>query len=145
MALHLLKLCVGCESIEDLQDSINRRMVEKRAANLPEFYVHTTRMTPRRMEELLEGGSLYWVIKGNVQCRQKLADIEPFIDASGVSRCRLVLEPRVVPTFWQPKRAFQGWRYLKGSEAPADLDAGRKGLADIPAALRLELADLGLL
>lgn len=142
MALHLIKLCVGCDSIDDLVEWIDYRMAEARQAGRPLEHYHVTRMVPRRIPELLDGGSLYWVIKGKVQVRQRLLDIRPFVDDEGVGRCRLVLEPKVVPTEWQPKRPFQGWRYLEEKDAPADLKAGRRD--DLPAALRAELAELGL-
>jgi hypothetical protein len=145
MPLHLLKLCVGCDSIEDLEEWIAFRLREKRLAGEKEEQLHTTRMAPKRVEELVTGGSLYWVIKGNVQCRQRLLAVRPFTDREGISRCHLVLEPKVVATDWQPRRAFQGWRYLKASEAPADLAAGRAGWQALPPELRRELAQLGLL
>ncbi|RWL41737.1 DUF1489 family protein, partial [Mesorhizobium sp.] len=88
---------------------------------------------------------LYWVIKGSVQCRQLITEIRPFTDAEGIGRCHLVLDSEVVRTDWQPRRAFQGWRYLKPADAPADLGKGRAALAEIPPKLRLELAELGLL
>lgn len=145
MPLHLIKLCVGCDSIEDLRGSVERTAARKRAAGLAEHYVHTTRMIPKRTDELVSGGSLYWVIRGNVQCRQEIADIEPFVDSGGVSRCRLKLAPVVVATFRQPRRPFQGWRYLDSKDAPRDLDYGDPGIADLPAELQQQLADLGLL
>ena len=95
-------------------------------------------------QELLDGGSLYWVIKGNVQARQKLVGIEPFTDNEGIGRCRLVLDPVLVHTRWQPKRPFQGWRYLKDDDKPADL-GDDEGMEDLPPELRGELASLGLL
>ncbi len=144
MALNLLKLCVGCDSVEDLMSSVERTRKRQKKAGQAEEYIHTTRMVPKRAAELEQGGSLYWVIKGNIQCRQRLLAIRPFTDANGIGRCDLVMEPKVIRTFWQPKRAFQGWRYLKGSEAPADL-GGKAGLASVPPELRLELAELGLL
>jgi len=144
MTLHLLKLCVGADSVEDLEEWIAFRLEERRRAGEPVEQWHTTRMVPTRAAELTDGGSLYWVIKGNIQCRQRLVDIRPFTDHEGISRCHLVLDPRVVLTQWQPRRAFQGWRYYKGAEAPADL-ACRSGLAEMPAKLRMELAELGLL
>ncbi len=145
MPLHLIKLCVGCDGIEDLEDWIAMKLDEKRLAGQPVEHFHTTRMVPTRGGELLDGGSLYWVIKGNVQCRQRLTEIRPFVDDEGISRCRLVLDPVVVPTQWQPRRAFQGWRYLKPADAPADLGRGRAGLMEMPLQLRQELASLGLL
>ncbi len=145
MALNLIKLCVGCEGIEDLEEWIAMKLDERRRAGQPVEQFHTTRMVPTRIGELLDGGSLYWVIKGNVQCRQRLVDIRPFTDSEGIGRCHLVFDPAVVPTQWQPRRAFQGWRYLKPSDAPADLAGGHSALLEMPQHLRRELAELGLL
>jgi hypothetical protein len=144
MALHLVKLCVGCESVEDELDWIRETLKERKRRGLPPEHAHTTRMIPKRAAELLDGGSLYWVIKGNVQLRQRLLAIRPFRDKDGIERCDLVLDPKAVLTQWQPRRAFQGWRYLSAEDAPGDLATGGKSLA-LPPALRLELAELGLL
>lgn len=144
MPLNLLKLCVGCDSVEDLEEWIAFRLDERRRAGEPAEQLHTTRMVPTRRSELLDGGSLYWVIKAKVQCRQRLVDIRPFVDAEGISRCHLILEPKVIRTDWQPRRAFQGWRYLVAADAPADAGEG-SGTAELPPKLRLELAELGLL
>jgi hypothetical protein len=143
MSLNLLKLCVGAESVEDLEAWIAKRLESRRRAGDPVEQFHTTRMVPKRIDELLDGGSLYWVIKGGVQCRQKLLDIRPFTDQEGIGRCHLVFEPLVVRTEWQPRRPFQGWRYLTAADAPAELVAG--GDEAVPAHLRRELAELGLL
>ena len=144
MPLHLIKLCVGCDSVEDLEDWIALKREEKRRAGKPEEHFHTTRMVPKRVDELLDGGSLYWIIKGGVQCRQVLTDIRPFVDGEGISRCHLVFDPQVVRTQWQPRRPFQGWRYLGPADAPADLSASGPD-EEMPLALRKELAQLGLL
>jgi hypothetical protein len=145
MALHLIKLCVGCDSIEDLEEWIALRLKEARRAGRKPLHQHITRMIPKRADDLLDGGSLYWVIRGNVQVRQRILDVVPFRDKEGVQRCRLVLEPRTSATEWQPRRAFQGWRYLKPEEAPRDLGNARAGLRQLPPELRRDLADLGLL
>ena len=145
MALNLLKLCVGVSAVEEQQAWIDHSQEEKRRKGLEPVQIHTTRMVPKRMDELLDGGSLYWVIKGNVQARQHLVDIRPFTDPQGIRRCDLVLEPRLILTNWQPRRAFQGWRYLKASDAPADLGMGNSGVNSLPPDLRVELANLGLL
>ncbi len=145
MALNLVKLCVGADSVEDLETWIEFRRNEMRRAGETPEHRHTTRMIPKRREELLDGGSLYWVIKGNVQCRQRLLDIRPFTDADGIERCHLVFDPKVIETDWQPRRPFQGWRYLTAADAPADVGQGRAGAAALPSDLRRELADLGLL
>jgi hypothetical protein len=142
MTVHLIKLCVGCDSIEDLAEWIEWRLSEARKARKKPEHFHVTRMVPKRRAELLDGGSLYWVIKGNVQVRQKLLDIRPFVDEEGIGRCRLLLEPKLVPTEWQPKRAFQGWRYYDPKDVPPDLKEIRGD--DLPPALRAELAGLGL-
>jgi hypothetical protein len=142
MTIHFIKLCVGCDSIEDLAEWIDYKLGEMRKARRKPEQFHVTRMVPKRGEELLAGGSLYWVIKGNVQVRQRLLGIRPFTDHEGITRCRLVLEPKLVPTEWHPKRPFQGWRYLEPKDAPPDLKEGRKD--DLPPALRAELAEIGL-
>ena len=124
MALNLVKLCVGVSAIEELQAWVDYRLSQRRKNGKPVEQVHTTRMIPTRKDELLAGGSLYWVIKGNVQVRQQLIDIRPFVDDEGIRRCELVMEPRLIATEWQPRRAFQGWRYLKKEDAPRDLRTG---------------------
>ncbi|MFO1184092.1 MAG: DUF1489 domain-containing protein [Bauldia sp.] len=139
MALHLIKLCVGVDSLRELEDWLK----QKRRSAKPAEHVHVTRMMPRRAEELLDGGSLYWVIKGAIQARQRLVEIRHLTDSEGLSRAGLVLEPVPVPTHWRPRRPFQGWRYLSAKDAPADLAAGDE--AEMPEALRAELAALGLL
>jgi hypothetical protein len=145
MPLHLVKLCVGVDAVEELEAWVAERLeAMRRASETPEQH-HTTRMIPKRIDEILQGGSLYWVIRGHVQVRQRLLDIRPFRDADGVRRCRLVLEPVLVPTEWQPRRAFQGWRYLAPKDAPADLSPDSASLSTLPAHLRRELAELGLL
>src|SRR5918998_1019326 len=145
MPLHLVKLCVGVDAVEELDAWVAERLqAMRRAGETPEQH-HTTRMIPKRRDEILQGGSLYWVIRGHVQVRQRLLDIRPFRDADGIRRCRLVLEPVLVPTEWQPRRAFQGWRYLAPKDAPADLSPDSASLSALPAHLRKELAELGLL
>ncbi|MDI4659119.1 DUF1489 family protein [Xanthobacter autotrophicus] len=144
MTLHLIKLCVGATSIADLEDWIAQRAEVARKAGQPFEQIHVTRMVPTRREELLDGGALYWVIKGEVAARQRLIDLRPFVDADGVRRCGLVLDPCVVPVEPRPSRPFQGWRYLKANEAPRDL-ARAGGGAELPEGLRRELRDLGLL
>ena len=101
-------------------------------------------MAPKRVDELLDGGSLYWIIKGGVQCRQRLLEVRPFVDAEGIGRCRLILDPNVTRTEWQPRRPFQGWRYLSSADAPADLGGGGAE-QELPLSLRKELTELGLL
>ena len=140
MPLHLLKLCVGVDTIAELQAEIAARQ----ASGLRSEQVHTTRMTPKRASEIVDGGSLFWVIRGQVAARQPVCAIRPFVAADGVSRCHLVLEPSVVPVLSRPCRPFQGWRYLAAEAAPADLSRV-PGTEAMPEALRHALRDLCLI
>ncbi|MCI4680284.1 DUF1489 domain-containing protein [Rhodoblastus acidophilus] len=140
MPLHLLKLCVGADSVADL-----RAWTRMRRERQSGVHAHVTRMFPKRAEELLDGGSLYWVIKGQICARQKLIGIEPFVDSAGIKRCALQLDDEVVALRPRPHRAFQGWRYFEPAEAPPDLDATSSGLAEMPEALRRQLSELGLI
>jgi hypothetical protein len=145
MALHLIKLCVGCDSVKDLRDWIREKLQEKKRRRLPLEHWHITRMVPKRADELVDGGSLFWVIRGAVMCRERLLDVRPFIDKDGIGRCRLVLDGKLVLVQPRPFRAFQGWRYLEAKEAPRDLDRAAPGAAKMPERLRRELRELGLL
>ena len=146
MPPHLIKLSVGTDSIEDLEDWIKLKLKEKRkrGEKKPER-IHTTRMVPKRADELLDGGSIYWVIRGEILCRERILAIRPFVDREGVGRCKLVLDPKCVPVQPRPFRAFQGWRYLTAKDAPPDLDRAAPGARNMPETLRRELRELGLL
>ncbi len=145
MPLHLIKLCVGADSLKDLSESMAARIEEAARRGAPARHAHVTRMTPKRAEELIDGGSLYWVIKGQIAARQKIVGVEPFMDADGIGRCKLWLDGEVIAVAPRPMRAFQGWRYYQPKDAPPDLDLSQAGLAEMPEALRRELAALGLL
>ncbi|TGE01890.1 DUF1489 family protein [Methylobacterium nonmethylotrophicum] len=146
MPLHLLKLCVGCESIADLEEWIAARRAESARQSRPHEQAHITRMVPKRGDEIVGAGSLYWVIRGLIACRQPVLAIRPFTDGEGVGRCRLVLDPEVTPVEPRPCRPFQGWRYLAASDAPRDISRNAAGdLAAMPESMRRELASLGLL
>jgi hypothetical protein len=145
MALHLIKLCVGCDSVRELEDWIKQKLKDKRRRREKAEHIHRTRMVPKRADELTDGGSLYWVIRGEVMCRQRIRAVRPFRDKDGVGRCGLVLEPKVVLVTPRPYRAFQGWRYLASADAPPDLDRAAPGAAAMPEKLRRELRELGLM
>ncbi len=148
--LHLIKLCVGCESVKDLEDWIKERLKANKAGGAKagarkRQRNHTTRMVPKRAEEIVAGGSLYWVIRGQIMCRERILDIRPFVDKEGVGRCHVVLDCKPVLVEPRPYRAFQGWRYLDVKDAPRDLDRAAPGARNMPEAMRRELRDLGLL
>ncbi|MBV9330581.1 MAG: DUF1489 domain-containing protein [Alphaproteobacteria bacterium] len=143
MTLHLVKLCVGAESIESLAAWQEGRLKDLRKKGKKPELVHVTRMTPKRAEELLDGGSLYWVIKGYISVRQRLIDLRPVVK-NGRPHCGLVYDRQLVATSRRFCRPFQGWRYLEEKNAPADI-AALKGVKNLPEKLKAELADLGLL
>jgi hypothetical protein len=146
MTVHLVKLCVGAESIEDLAAWWAARVKAQSKSGKPPRLFHATAQMPKRHVELLQGGSLYWVIKGIIQARQKLIGFEPGTKDDGTPCCLMLLDLPVVPVRPTPRRAFQGWRYLDGKDAPADLKPGaRDALGAMPAKMRKELADLGLI
>jgi hypothetical protein len=142
MALHLIKLAAGAAGVDELRRRVERSVALNAKDGRPAAHSCVTRLFPRRRAELVDGGSLYWVVRGAVCVRQRILDIERRLAADGVERCAILLDPALVPTEAQPRRAFQGWRYLAPGEAPNDLPRGR---AAAPAALRAELAALGLL
>ena len=145
MPLHLIKLSVGAESVQDLESWVKQKLKEKKRKGQKPEHIHTTRMTPKRAEELLAGGSIYWVIKGQVSCRERIVDLRPFVDKEGISRCRIVLDGKIVPVEPRPYRAFQGWRYYPEKDAPRDLARAAPGVAKMPEQMRRELRDLGLI
>lgn len=146
MPLHILKLAVGCDSLNDLKQRVADRVREHRSRGEAPRHTHVTRMVPQRGADVLAGGSIYWVIRGEIAAREKIVAIEPFTDGGGINRCRLVMQPKVIAVAPRPMRPFQGWRYLKHDDAPADL--GRSAAASIaamPEPMRRELRELGLL
>ncbi len=143
MALHLIKLCVGVERVEQLRDWQAQRTLARRASGEDDHPFHVTRMRPRRSREVLDGGSLYWVIKRVVQVRQRILALDEVIGEDGIKRCKLVLDYPLVETQPVPRRAFQGWRYLESKDAPADLSRSGDG-ADLPPQLRAHLREIGV-
>ncbi|MBI1251059.1 MAG: DUF1489 family protein [Alphaproteobacteria bacterium] len=141
MTIHIVKLCVGADSVEDLADWQVQQVKAARRLKRRPNPVCGTRMQPKRVDDVLAGGSLYWVIKGVICVRQRIVAIDEVTDEHGL-RCGLYLDAELVRTAPQPRRAFQGWRYLEPKDAPADLSTLRSA-ADLPDALRQELADIG--
>jgi hypothetical protein len=134
MAIHIIKLCVGAESVEDLAQW-QAKQIKRRGRP-----VCGTRMWPKRVDDVLAGGSLYWVIKGVVLVRQRIVEIAEVRDDHGL-RCGLWLDPKLVRVTPQPRRAFQGWRYLDPKDAPADLT--KRAAANLPEELQRKLVELG--
>ncbi len=137
--LHMIKLSVGTEDVDDLERWQAQRL--RRTGRV----FHRTRMMPRRRDEVVQGGSIYWVIKGAIRCRQRLTAIEPGNDEEGRRCTLLMLEPKLVRTAPRPHRPFQGWRYFAPENAPIDYASLPPGVADMPPELVAELHELGLL
>lgn len=145
MTVHLIKLCVGIESLSHLSERQSHRLAEAAAAGQEGVLRHLTRSTPRRRDEILDGGSIYWVIKGATRARQRIVDIDTAINYKGLPRCALIVDPELVPLRARPHRAFQGWRYLEPGDAPEDAIGGLDQSEDMPTEMAEELRALGLL
>ncbi|MGA0606882.1 DUF1489 family protein [Phenylobacterium sp. VNQ135] len=134
MALHMIKLVVGCDTIEDLLDW------RKAHAAPGEPWLLRTRQTPKRAAEMLDGGSVYRVFRGNILCRQRILDVET-VGEGVTARCQVTLDEAIVRVAPTPRRAFQGWRYLEHKDAPPDLDEAAFG--EIPPELARQLREVG--
>ena len=145
MSLHIIKLCVGADTVEDLIEWYESGEADWKLPNGKQAVAHRTTMLPKRTDELLDGGSLYWVIKGRIQVRQRLVAIEPFKDKTGRNRCALVMEPSITLTRPRAFRPFQGWRYLENKDAPPDIGAYKAERGQGNARLKAELIELGLI
>ena len=144
MSLHLIKLCVGADSVKDLEAWIRQKLKALKKGARRE-HIHTTRMVPKRADELTDGGSLYWVIRGQIACRERILDVRSTTGRDGIKRCQVVLDGKVVLVEPRPRAAFQGWRYLETKDAPRDLSRAAPGAAKMPERMRRELQQLGLL
>jgi hypothetical protein len=146
MAVHLIKLAVGIETIDHLGERQKQRIEERKAAGDGEVLRILTRNTPRRADELTaEGGSIFWVIKGRVLVRQKITSVEPATAQDGTPRCAIHLDPELLRVRPRRSRPFQGWRYLEDDNAPADLPAGAAEELEPPEEMAEELRELGLI
>ncbi|MEP2654605.1 MAG: DUF1489 domain-containing protein [Sedimentitalea sp.] len=139
--INLIKLSVGSEDV----DSMIAWQAMRRAQAPDGLPRHVTRMWPKREAELLAGGSIYWVVKGVIQCRQTVLRLDEVIGEDGIRRCAIVLDPEVIRTQTSLRRPFQGWRYLKVDDAPPDLPKTRAAEDPLPVELNRALAEIGVL
>lgn len=139
--VNLIKLSVGTETVDDLA----AWQATKRAQTPQGQPRHVTRMWPKREAEIINGGSLYWVIKGVIQCRQKIIRLDEYQGQDGIRRCAIVLDPEIIRVQGSVKRPFQGWRYLPAADAPADVPKGREQEDPLPVELNRALAEIGVL
>src|SRR3974377_2224528 len=145
MPLTLSKLCVGCGSVADLEAWIMLKLKEKKKSRQKPHHIHTTRMFPKRAGELTAGGSLYWVIRGQIACRERILDVRSTTSKDGIKRCQVVLDGKGILVEPRPRAAFQGWRYLERKTARRALSRVAPGAAKMPERMRRELQQLGLL
>ena len=139
MPVHLIKMAVGCETVEDIAGFQRQRFKERGRL------FHVTRHKPKQEAEILDGGSIYWIIKGFIRVRQRIVGFEETTWPKRGKVCLLLLDKKLVRTEMQPRRAHQGWRYLKAEEAPRDLPKGSKAQQEPPPKMAAELRALGLL
>jgi hypothetical protein len=145
MIVHLVKLCVGIDSVKDLRDWQARRLASLEQVGKTIELCHRTLQTPRRRDEILDGGSLYWVINGVILARQRIVDLKETTKDDGRACCGIVLDPQLVATRPQSRRAFQGWRYLKVADAPEDAPTLEVIDDDMPPGMRKKLRELRLI
>ncbi len=145
MTVHLLKLCVGVESVQELADWQAERLKRLKRERKTVELCHRTLQTPKRRKEVLDGGSLYWVIRGFVLVRQHVLDLRPDIKDDGTACCGIVLDAALVTTRAHPRRAFQGWRYLEAADAPVDIRGFEDEADEMPRAMREDLRELRLI
>jgi hypothetical protein len=139
--INLMKLSVGSESVEQMVEWQRHRSQQVADGQ----YYHLTRMWPKRVDEVLNGGSIYWVIKGEISARQRIIRFDEKIGADGIRRCGIVLDHDVIPTATALRRPFQGWRYLTPEDAPADLGKSHSNEDALPVELNRALAEIGVL
>lgn len=142
MTVHILKLCVGVDSLEHLIELRKGRGLHLLPDGTPYNY-HITRSRPKRAVEVLDGGSIYWIIKGFIQVRQRIIGLDPVETDTGV-KCRIMMDPELFRTESQPRRPHQGWRYLEPGDAPKDIAAGTN-VDDIPSEMSTHLREMGLI
>jgi hypothetical protein len=145
MTVHLIKLCVGCDTVEELAVWQAERLKRLKRARKTSELCHRTLQTPRRRDEILDGGSLYWVIKGFVLVRQRVLDLRPDVKEDGTACCGIVLDKELVTTRAHPRRAFQGWRYLKATDAQRDAGVVDSAVEGMPPGMHEELRELRLI
>jgi len=141
--MHIIKLCVGVATLEELESYRNERAHWWGADYGEEVHVHRTRTMPKRKDEIDGQGSIYWVISGIIRCRQSILRLQPAVDENGLACCDIIMSRDLVRVSPRPKAPFQGWRYLAPKDAPPDL--GSSGTEEGDPALAEELARLGLL
>ena len=145
MTVHIVKMAVGIESVDHLIDVQTERLRQAQEAGGAGVLRHLTRNTPRRSEEVLDAGSIYWIIKGYIRARQPITEFGEAMGRNGRPRCAIILDPKLVRTELVPHRPIQGWRYMEKLGAPKDLSRRSAAKTSMPDEMEAELRALGLL
>jgi hypothetical protein len=151
MTVHLIKLCVGVSHVIELFEEYQRLAAAARAKGRKVEDRHRTRSRPKRADEVLDGGSLYWVVRGTIRARHRILRLDDIANRAGNKFCAIVYDPKPVLVEPRPRRAFQGWRYLEDDDAPPDLADQKMALRDarrepdLPPEMARELRALGLI
>ena len=143
--VNLVKLCVGITAVGQIEQlQATRRRESSENGRLP-VNIHITRNKPKRSQEIIDHGSLYWVIRRQIRVRQRIIRVDDLEDLEGKKRCGLILDPQLIRTEHRAYRPFQGWRYLEQSDAPLDLTSNQEAGVGMPSEMEEELRELGLL
>ncbi len=143
MPMHIIKLAVGSTGLDSIERFQSTRLIEYGGQKATWI---STRNRPKQEAEVLNGGSLYWVLKSKIICRQRIIGFEDKTDEEGKKYCHFILDPTLHATAPKPFRPFQGWRYFKDSDIPADLENGETitGFGEMPQDMIKDLQDMGL-
>ena len=141
--VNLIKLCVGTSNVSDLYNSQKNRIIYHEKSDLPAtFFI--TRMRPKRENEILNGGSVFWVFKRLILARQKIIGFEDFIGDDTIKRCKIILDRKIILTDTHQKKPFQGWRYFKEQDAPKDREMFSEDNLQLPFKIEKELSEIGI-
>ena len=144
MTIHLLRMAARVESVAKLKQLQAERLVQSAIENKSELFTYT-RNIPKRIDELIDDGSIYWVIKKYIKVRQRILGIERHTNEEGRAYCAIQIDPELKQVVARRQKAFQGWRYLKPEDIPVDLHLSQSKLANLPSALADALRELGLI
>ena len=140
MIYNLKKLAVGIDTVENL------KIRQKIIFNEYNKIIHVTRNVPKKKDDLIKKGSMYWVIKRRVLVRQKIKNISLIIRNDGSKGCEIELDSELIKVIPTSMRPFQGWRYYNSEEVPSDLtlDLNNDNEEALTDELNAELIKLGL-
>lgn len=145
MTVHLVKIAVGADSIEDIAEFQKQRRAKLKAERGKPILIHKTRNMPKRESEIIKAGSIYWIVKGFIRVRQRILGFEKRADKEGRPYCEIRLDPKLVRTVPLAHKPIQGWRYMEMDAVPADLTGKAAKSDEMPPEMMMQLRELGLL